>query len=1287
MVEHRLINGGYCFLRSILCLLLVTVMGSEAWGQTAGVTVSPTRLSLDEGTSGNYTMNLNTQPTGNVTITIASNNAEVTTNPGALTFSNSDWATAQTVTVSAGSDADSLNDSAQLSHTVSGYGNVMAAAVAVAVADDEASGICGRTQQVRDAIVAAVSGITDCANITATHLGSITGILNLGSQSITTLQAGDFAGLTALTTLWLSSNQLGSLPAGVFDELTALTWLSLFFNQLGSLPAGVFDELTVLTSLDLSFNQLGSLPAGVFDELTALTQLLLFNNQLGSLPAGVFDELTALTYLGLFGNSLSSLPAGVFDGLTALTQLLLFNNQLSSLPPGVFDELTALTQLWLFNNQLGSLPAGVFDELTVLTSLDLSLNQLSRLPAGVFTELTALTDLRLHNNQLGSLPAGVFAGLTNLDVLLLHGNAVDLLPLPVSIVPTVVSGQVKATIPSGAPFALTLPVTVTNGTTTVSRVSIAAGGTESTAFTITRTDAGQPSSVDINRLPDLPADTFPGGSLRKHQGYHLVKADLPLQLFAPGVTISLTKLSLVEGTSGNYTMNLNTQPTGNVTITVTSNNAEVTTSPGALTFSNSDWNTAQTVTVSAGSDADSLNDSAQLSHTVSGYGNVMAAAVAVAVADDEASGICGRTQQVRDAIVAAVSGITDCANITATHLENITGLLDLGSKRITTLQAGDFAGLTALTRLSLLNNQLQTLPAGVFDNLTALEWLILFNNQLGSLPAGVFDELTALTFLWLYDNQLGSLPAGVFDGLTALTSLSLFNNQLGSLPAGVFDELTALTWLSLLNNQLGSLPAGVFDGLTALTSLSLNNNQLGSLPAGVFDELTALTWLSLNNNELGSLPAGVFDGLTALTTLYLNNNELDSLPAGVFDGLTALTVLWLYNNELDSLPAGVFDGLTALTVLYLYNNELDSLPAEVFNGLTQLDLLWLQGNLIDPLPLPVSIVPTVVSGQVKATIPSGAPFALTLPVTVTNGTTTVSSVSIATGGTESTAFTITRTNASQPSAVDISSLPVLPVDTLSSSDSRRKHQGYHLVKADLPLQLFTSGVTISQTSLSLDEGNSGNYMVNLNTQPTGNVTIDISSSNGEVTTNPSALTFSNSDWDTAQTVTVMAGQDGDALNDTAVLSHTVSGYGGVTTADNVTVTVTDGDDIPEATADVNGDRYINAEDALLLFYIYRFESSPGVRNTLLMRRLGNDADEVNKAIMRANAWKLGSSGDLNLDGDVDAQDALIMYFAWGFEDLNLAREHATLRELLLSGLGTGTDSSYRQWLRRAETLR
>ena len=308
-------------------------------------------------------------------------------------------------------------------------------------------------------------------------------------------------------------------------------------------------------------------------------------------------------------------------------------------------------------------------------------------------------------------------------------------------------------------------------------------------------------------------------------------------------------------------------------------------------------------------------------------------------------GICARTEAVRDALLAKITGVTDCALVTATHLAAITDTLDLSEKSITALAAGDFDGLTALTYLDLESNELTALPAGVFDELTALVQLWLYNNSLTALPAGVFDELTALTTLVLEGNSLTALPAGVFDELTALEGLGLGSNSLTALPDDVFDELTALTTLVLESNSLTALPAGVFDKLTALTFLDLGDNSLTALPAAVFDELTALTILYLASNSLTALPDDVFDELTALTILGLGGNSLlTALPAGVFDELTALDALFLTGNPLTALPAGVFDALTALTELYLNNNSLAELPDDVFQELTALASLVLSGN-------------------------------------------------------------------------------------------------------------------------------------------------------------------------------------------------------------------------------------------------------------------------------------------------------------------------------------------------------
>ena len=250
----------------------------------------------------------------------------------------------------------------------------------------------------------------------------------------------------------------------------------------------------------------------------------------------------------------------------------------------------------------------------------------------------------------------------------------------------------------------------------------------------------------------------------------------------------------------------------------------------------------------------------------------------------EAPGICGRTRQVRGRILARFPNVSDCAAVTDARLANITGELELQSRKIDTLAAGDFAGLTALTTLNLGSNDLTTLPDDVFEPLTALTGLYLNSNELRTLDAGVFAGLP-LQDLRLSSNELRTLPAGVFAGLTELQELTLGTNRLNTLDAGVFAGLTALETLRLAGNNLTTLPAGVFAGLTALETLRLESNDLVTLDAGVFAGLTALETLHLDGNELATLPDDVFEPLIELTDLQLSRNpeapfapEADALP-------------------------------------------------------------------------------------------------------------------------------------------------------------------------------------------------------------------------------------------------------------------------------------------------------------------------------------------------------------------------------------------------------------------------
>ena len=144
---------------------------------TAGVTVSETALTVTEedATGDTYTVVLDSEPTANVVVTVGGySGTDVTPNPATLTFTNLNWETARTVTVTAGNDADTANDSVSLTHsaasTDSDYSGISIAGVTVTVNDNDTvqpTGICGRTEAVRDGILGKISSVTNCADVTA----------------------------------------------------------------------------------------------------------------------------------------------------------------------------------------------------------------------------------------------------------------------------------------------------------------------------------------------------------------------------------------------------------------------------------------------------------------------------------------------------------------------------------------------------------------------------------------------------------------------------------------------------------------------------------------------------------------------------------------------------------------------------------------------------------------------------------------------------------------------------------------------------------------------------------------------------------------------------------------------------------------------------------------------------------------------------------------------------------------------------------------------------------------
>ncbi len=107
-----------------------------------------------------------------------------------------------------------------------------------------------------------------------------------------------------------------------------------------------------------------------------------------------------------------------------------------------------------------------------------------------------------------------------------------------------------------------------------------------------------------------------------------------------------------------------------------------------------------------------------------------------------------------------------------------------------------------------------------------------------------------------------------------------------------------------------------------------------------------------------------------------------------------------------------------------------------------------------------------------------------------------------------------------------------------------------------------AGVTLSAATLAVSENGSATYTVVLDSDPGQAVTITPSAAGSDLSFQPTSVQFSgglNGNWNTPRTITVSAAADGDASNDTATITHAITGYTGVTDSDisDINVTITD----------------------------------------------------------------------------------------------------------------------------------
>ena len=315
--------------------------------------------------------------------------------------------------------------------------------------------------------------------------------------------------------------------------------------------------------------------------------------------------------------------------------------------------------------------------------------------------------------------------------------------------------------------------TVDEGDTQQVTVSVSADPERTIIIPIGTTHQGTASGADYSGVP--PSVTFNSGETSKTfdfeatqdeidddgEGVKLGFGTMPDPRVSAGtpdevtvtitdddtadIVLSPTVLPVGEGGSESYTVRLATEPTVDVTVTISGHAGTNLTLTGnrlngdALTFTPDNWSSPQTVTVAAGHDLDGVNDNETLTHTAGGgeYANVQSALPATVNDDDPPEIVLSFLELMVEESDSASYGVSLATETTVAVTVAITGLAGTDLSL-----SGPMLSNDALTFTAANWNTPQTVTVrAAHDTDTANDTETLTHNSTGGEYAGLTKAL------------------------------------------------------------------------------------------------------------------------------------------------------------------------------------------------------------------------------------------------------------------------------------------------------------------------------------------------------------------------------------------------------------------------------------------------------------------------------------------------------------------------------------------------------------------
>ena len=635
---------------------------------TAAVTVNPTTLTVTEGGSSTYTVVLASQPTSNVTVALSrTGSPDVTVTVSSLTFTPTNWSTAQTVTVQAADDVDALNDTATIRHAVSGadYATVTAASVTVTVSDDEtvSTGVVLTAAPATLSENAATTTVTVTATLNQAPREVATVLnVNVGDSSDTAAEGTDYATvgnflltINAGETAGTATFRLNPTDDDLDEDNESLTVDgSVAGFSVTATAVTISDNDTAAVTVNpttLTVTEGGNSTYTVVLASQPTSNVTVTLSRTGSPDVTV--TVSSLTFTPTNWSTAQTVTVQAADDIDALNDTATIRHAVSGAD---YATVTA-----------ASVTVTVSDDETVSTGV-----VLTAAPATV-PESAATTTVTV-TATLNQAPREV-ATVLNVNV----GDSSD----------TAAEGTDYATVGN---FLLTINAGETAGTAT---------------FRLNPTD----DDLDEDN-ESLTVDGSVAGFSVTATAVTISDND------TAAVTVNPTMLTVAEGGNSTYTVVLASQPTSNVTVTPSrTGSSDVTVSSSPLTFTPTNWSTAQTVTVAATQDTDALNDTATVAHAVSGadYATVTAASVTVTVADNEtvSTAVALSVAPATLSESAAATTITVTARLNQAPRNVATVLtLSVGESSDTAVEGTDYA---TVSNLLLTINANQTTGTATFQ--------------------------------------------------------------------------------------------------------------------------------------------------------------------------------------------------------------------------------------------------------------------------------------------------------------------------------------------------------------------------------------------------------------------------------------------------------------------------------------------------------------------------------------------------------------------------------------------